>query len=485
MSVEYDVIIFGATPAGIGAAIAAATLKARVALIPQGISASVAPELIPHQALLHLAHVNEQLHRLDTLPLWNTSAPMLQWESIGRWLAAIAHQLETIRSGMGLAYEGVDVIAGMGEFCRKPAPGVVVGDRFLQARGYLLAMGSHTRIPAIAGLAESFYLTPETLVHKLEDLRQVEKIAILGSGKTAMELAQALARLGRQIIILTEHRWLLPTADLEVTQWAQAGLEAEGVQIWQQTSIEQVRSRNGKKQLLFGQEILEVDEIIVAAGHSPNLASLNLDAMGVKWSDRGIQRNEKLQTTNARIYACEGRMGNECFTQVANQEAMIALQSILFFPRPKMNYRAIPLAVHISPELAWVGLTEAQAFQQFGKRKIFVLRRSFNTLAKAQIRDDLTGFCKLIVHRDGTLLGAQLVGDSVSESIGVLALAIQHGLKIGAIADLALPSPTLAEILQHTAAEFRRLQLKRTPWQQDLIDNFFDLRRAWSRNPHN
>lgn len=480
MSVEYDLIIFGATPAGIEAAIAAATLKARVALITQGISPNTAPELLSQQTLLHLAHTNEQLHQPELQPLWQTAPATLQWEWVDRWLNAITVKVETTRTGAELAYQGVDVIPAMGEFCRKPVPGVVVGDRFLQARGYLLTMGSRTLVPAIAGLETVEYLTPETVPHNLQELAKQQKIAVIGHGKTAIELAQALTRLNQEVVILTEHQTLLPSADLEITQWLQAQLEAEGVRILADASITEVQQQAGKKQIGLGETNLAVDEIIVAAGHCPNLESLNLDAVGVRWNASGIDHNEKLQTTNPHIYACEGRVGSECFAHVARHEAAIARQNSLFLPRSTVNYHALPFTVHTSPAAAWIGLTETQAMRHYDPKNIYILRQAIHTLPQAQLRDELTGFCKLIVHRNGKLLGAHLIGTHVNEFIGILALAMQQGLKIGAIATLALPSPTMAEILNSTAADFRRLQLKHTHWLQDLIDHFFDLRRSWS-----
>lgn len=478
MSIDYDLVVFGATPAGVQAAIAAATLKARVALITQGITPTNLPEAVPHHALLDLAT------RITPHPLTHSptdSDSPLQWEQLCHWTGAIAANVEAARSINGLAHRGIDVIAGMGEFCRKPALGVRVGDRNLQARGYLLAMGGCAWIPAIAGLETAGYLTSETLQTQMQRLATCQNVVVIGSGKTAVELAQTLIRLGIETTLITQNDALIPNTDAEVARLIQAQLEAEGVRVLLQTSITQVRSLADKKQLQLGNHTLETDEIIVAAGHSPNVKSLNLEAAGVRWNANGIWHNAKLQTTHPRVYVCDGLLGTESITQVANQEAAIALRNILFFPTSTIDYRTIPLTVHTSPNLAWLGLTETQATQTYGKQ-VYVLRQSFNALPQAQIRNDLTGLCKLIVHRNGTILGAHLVGAFASEWIGILALAMQQKLKIQAIASLPLPSPTLAEILHHTAIDFRRLQLKHNHHLQDLFDHFFDLRRAWSKN---
>jgi len=481
MAVDYDLIIFGATPAGIHAAIAAATLKARVALITQGVSPRHSPEAIPQQALLHLSHQIAS-SPLVTLPKKQAAGGSWQWAQLPQWLDAEVGNIEASRAETALAYRGVDVISNRGEFCRKPATGVVVGDRFLQARGYLLAMDTHPLIPAIAGLDTVSYLTPDQVPNYVISRTSEQTVIILGSGKTAVELAQTLTRFSIQPTIVTQHDSLLPTSDREVAQIIQAQLEADGVQIWLRTQIDQVRCLAGKKQLLTGKTVLSCDEIILAAGDTPNLDSLNLDAVSVQWDERGIPCQKTLKTSNPQIYACEGRVGWECFTSMATYEAAIALKNILFFPIHKVNVLNIPFAIQTMPEAAWIGLTADQAMQQYGSRNVYELRQSFSTLPKAQIGNDLTGFCKLIVHRNGTLLGAHLVGAQTSEFIGILALAMQQRLKIAAIANLSLPSPTLAEIVRQTANEYQQFQFKRALWKQDFVDHFFDFRRAWSRN---
>ncbi len=485
MAVDYDLIILGATPAGIQSAIAAATLKARVALLTQGDPLPALPEALPSQALLHLAQISQTAAAplpaaLATQP---PTRPDWQWARVDQWLEGIRRNVAVGRSETALAYQGVDVSTMPGVFCRKPALGVRVGDRVLQARGYLLAMGARPAIPSIAGLEAVGYLTADQVPAQLERLSSLKTVFILGNGKTAVELAQTLVAFGLQLILVTQQPTLLPQGDRELTQLIQAQLEAAGVQLWLQTTIDQVRSHQGQKQLLIGNTVLSADEIILAAGHAPDLKALQLEAIGVQWDDRGVRVKPTLQTTHPRIYACEGRVGRECDAAVASAEAAIALKNILYFPVHRINYPTIPMVLH-SPPAAWVGLTIAQAQQQYGRRQVVELQRSRHNLPTAQITDDLTGFCKLVGHRNGTLLGAHLVGAQAGEAIALLALAMQQRLKMSAIAQLIPPTFTLAELVQQTATDFRRDYFHQHPWQQDAIDTFFDLRRAWSRNPH-
>lgn len=486
MSVEYDLIILGATPAGIHAAISAASLKARVALVTQGISSSSATEETHYHALLEVAQTVAQVRHNLAAPWWAMSSAIapLKWEAMHQWRQMVALNLNTLRSSPSLAYRGIDVIFGMGEFCRKPARGVVAEGRFMQARAYLLATGHQSAQPAIDGLESVGYLTSETLPLGLNFQQKLDvknpHLVILGSGKTAVELAQSLTQLGIAITLIAGNSLLLPDLDREVVHWIKAQLEGVGVRVITNIPVQQVRSHANQKVIQVGQQTIQADEIIVAVGHSPNVASLNLEAVGVRWTAQGIWHSDSLQTTNSRIYTCEGRVGLECWTQAAIHEATIAVKNALFGSWFKPNYPSIPLTIR-APELAWVGLTEAQAMERFGKNAI-VLQRSFNTLLKAQYTNDLTGFCKLILHRNGSLLGAHLLGAQSSETINILALAMQQRLKVKALGTLVPPSSTFAEIIHQTAQDYRQMRFQRNSFLwQDLLDHWFDLRRAWSR----
>ncbi|NJP09244.1 MAG: NAD(P)/FAD-dependent oxidoreductase [Leptolyngbyaceae cyanobacterium RU_5_1] len=477
MSVDYDLVIIGSSLAGIQAAIAAASLKARVALVEQQVSPATPPESVRDRALIDLGHKFESLQRIQHLSLWQMASPggaAVQWNGVQQWTGAIAANVEASRSLVALATLGIDVIPSSGEFCRKPFPGFTVDGRLLQARAYLITTGSRALVPAINGLQATGYLTPETVLQA--NLQTINRLVVIGGGVEAIAIAQALNRLGLRITVIVQGSHILTDADPEAAHLVQAQLEAEGIQILTHAEVSQVRSIQGKKWVQIGNQAIEADDILVAVGHSPNVESLNLDAVKVQWSCQGIPHNDKLQTTNPRIYACEGRIGNHCHAHVAAYEAGVATKNALFLPIFKATDRRIPRVVFSQPEIAWIGLTEPQAVQQHGKQ-VQILQRSFNTLTRAQIRSDLTGFCKLIVHRNGRLLGAHLVGAQSSEWVSAIAIAVQQNFKIQSLARLTLPSPTLSEIIQQTATDWQHLRLKQNHRLQDGLDWFFDLRR--------
>lgn len=478
MSVDYDLVVIGGTTAGVEAAIFAAQFKARVALVTQGIAFSTLPDSLLVPAIAQLGCMTESGQHWQRSPLWHPASapPALNWQAVKPWLQAIAHNLDERHSPSALATLGIDIISHSGEFCRKPAPSFSVDGRLLRSRSYLLAPAHRPLIPVISGLPTG-YQTPATLL-QLSCLPAT--LAIVGNTITAVELAQILQRLGCQITLLMTTAHLLSAADPEVSQLIQAQLEAEGIQVWLNVNVSNVQSINGKKSVQFGTHSLVTNDILLAVEPIPTVENWNLEAVGVQKRNHGILRNSKLQTTNPNIYICEGRTKYSLSAHLAAYEAKLAVKNALFCSNQHTDYRSRPFNTHTSPTAAWIGLTQHQAIGQYGN-DVLILRQPFNRLMKAQIHSDLTGFCKLIVQRDGTLLGAHIVGASSAEWIGIIAIAFQQRLKISALADLVLPSSSFAAIIQQTAAEWQQLRLQHHPRWQDLLEAYFDIRRSRSK----
>ncbi|MBD1867572.1 NAD(P)/FAD-dependent oxidoreductase [Cyanobacteria bacterium FACHB-471] len=475
MPPDYNLVIIGGTAAARYAALTASRLKARVALVEPEFLGN---QILRHQTLVHVGRVAQQMRQVEQwgLPGGNFDAPV-QWSASLQWAQWVTEvQDEGERSLPILAASGVDVIVGTGEFIRRPHLAFGVNGRSLRSRTYLIATASCPVIPNIDGLDTAQPCTPETFW--LTPPPSPAHIVILGGTPSGLELAQTLVRFGYQVTLIV--KTLLPHEDAEVAHLMQAHLESEGVQILSQTQVTQVKQLDDKKWVQAGDRALEADEIIVAT-QQPQLDSLNLEAAGVKFTAKGIPVNNRLQTSNSRIYACGEALGGYPFPHLGQYEAAIALKNALFFSSTKTDYRTIPWAIFTNPELARVGLTEAQVIQQFGKdqfdKNVIVLRQTFKMLAKAQICGATTGFCKLIVHRNGKILGAHLIGANVSEIVGVIALAIRQNLHVKALATLPTISPTWSEIVQRTAMEWEKKWGDRHPFQQNLLESWFNFRR--------
>ncbi len=461
MAVDYDLVVIGNTATGIYAALSAAKLKARVAIVEQNIRSDSS---IVRHAFTEIGDITQTLDRVNQLGLYNPETiGSLQLAEAKKWADTIASTLQQLDSPAVLASLGIEFIASAGEFCRQPNPGFLVDQRVLRSRSFLIATEQIPVIPTIEGLQTTGYLTSETIGQTIPS-----KLVIIGDHTIGIETAQTFNRLGSQVTLIVSAGFL-ETVDREAAFLIQAQLESEGIRVLTHTQVTQVRKIQSKKWVQAGDKAIETDEIFLAAGFQPNLEFLNLEAMGISFP---IRVNTKLQTVHDRIYICGSPVPS-----IAQQEVNIALRNALFFPGFKIDDRKIPRAVFSNPQLAWVGLTESQAIQAYGK-DVVIVRQFFKTLAKAQIQTKPTGFIKVITRRNGRILGAHIVGADASELISPIVLAINQKLKVQVFRDLGFLSPTFSEILGRVAIEWESQKLNHNSGLQDFLESFFRWRRA-------
>lgn len=482
MTIDYDVVIIGGTLAGRYAAWSATQLKARVALV----EANVSEEPIKNYTFTQTSNF---LQKLSNLPSFGINALCAETEEqcqiVWNWQQAMLYADGVVAnthqqlSPSILAAQGVDVIVDKGQFQASPNLVFVAEHRPLRARSYLLATGASLAIPDIEGLESTGYVTPLNIWDLFTQPTPPKNWIILGGLPQSIELAQILARLDCQVTLILDHPYIFPQLDPEIALLIQAELEAEGVKILTETSVTQVRQLDGKKWLQAGDKAIETDEILVATAQQPNIESLNLAAVGVKWHHHRLVVNKKLQTTNRRIYACGDVMGGYSFGNIANYEARVALKNALFFPLSKINYRSIPWSISSQPPIAQVGFTEPQAKRRYRPKEVVVLRQYFKTLTTAQVQDEITGICKLIIRRNGEILGACVLGAAAGEIINIIALAIAKKIKIKELSSLAVIYPSFSEILVQTAQMWHQEKLDRNMNLQDFLESFFHFRRSW------
>lgn len=482
MAVEYDLVIIGGGAAGRYAAAAAARLKARAALVelPQ----SGGSWVLGNQALAEVGRIAHRMRSTEQFGIYPTAEPVqgisIQVAQAMQWAEAVVSNSKEQHSSAILASLGIEVICGIGQFHNQPHLAFVVNGRQLRSRAYLIATGTCYSQLDIAGLPATEYITPDNVLKK-QWSQWPEDLVVIGGGPIGTELSQTFARLGSRVTLITSSSHILAQEDPDAAFLVQAQLEAEGVRVLTQSQVTQIKQVNDKKLVLAGSaiagsqaETIKASEVLLTVGQHPNVEFLNLEAAGVNLNQRGIQVNNKLQTSNPRIYACGEVIGGYPLAHVANYEARIALKNALFWPMFKVDYRVIPWAIFSDPELARIGLTETQARRHCGQ-KIQVLQQFYKTTERAQLQGD-TGFCKIIVQRDGTILGAHLVGPAAGDIIHGVALAMKHRFKVKTLSDLVHISPTFAEINSKTAAKW----VSQQPARQNFLESFFNLCRAWS-----
>lgn len=476
MAVDYDLIIIGGTPEGVFAALSAASFKARVALIKKPVTSNLGFK----ENLIYLLSLKKLLNSQLIQSPWEISnsilkepiakIPVKQWSDMA--ISIIEEQDDSRLVSMG-----VDVIQGVAEFYRKPKQGLRVNNRQLRSRSYLIATASYPSCPKIPGLDEVGYLTISHIWEKDKLKFLPDNLIIIGGNPLALEFARCLSMIGKNITLIVEDKRVLPYEDIEVSSLIQSQLEVDGVKIFTDSSVTQAKYITKKKWLQVDNIALETDEIIILGDEKPHLNGLNLEGVGVEFEKDRLIVNQKLQTTNPRIYACGAAIGGYNLANIAQYEAKIAVLNALFLPLFKTNYNSIPLAFFTKPTLARVGLTENQARKRYGD-SVIILKQYFKHLANARVIDETTGFCKLVVLDNGEIIGGHIVGNQADELIGIIALAIGNKIKVGKLTDLSLPSLTFSEILTKFSQLWWQERISRNNFLANCLEDWF----IWRRN---
>jgi dihydrolipoamide dehydrogenase len=474
VAVEYDLVIIGGGSAGLVVASAAAQLKAKVALVERDRLGGdcLWVGCVPSKSLIHASRIAYEVKHAGRFGI-DCQNPEIEFAKAIGHVQDVISTIQPHDSPERFASLGVEVIFGSGTFVDRHT--FEVNGKPLKARAFVISTGSRPAVPAIPGLEAAGYLTNEQVFSLTE---RPDSLAVIGGGPIGCELGQAFHRLGSQVTIIASRDRLLPKEEPEAAEVVQQQLQSEGIHILTQSRVEKVAVVEGKKHLWAGDEKIVVDQILLAAGRQPNVESLNLETAGVEVTKSGIRVNDKLQTTNPRIYACGDVIGGYQFTHVAGYEASVVLKNALFFPLSKANYRVIPWATFTDPELARVGLTEQQAREQYGE-DVYILKQDFAGVDRAQAEAATNGFAKIITRGNGEILGAHLVGAAAGELIHEIVLAMSNRLKVSALTSMIHIYPTLAEVNSKAALQLTKQKYAKNSRLQSILGQVFQFLRAF------
>lgn len=327
---------------------------------------------------------------------------------------------------------------------------VTAGGRTIEARRIVVATGSSPFVPPIPGLEDTPYFTNETLFDNTE---RPGHLIVVGGGPIGMEMAQAHRRLGSAVTVL-EGAKALGKDDPDIAAIALARLRAEGLDIRENAKAERVeKTDTGVRVHLEGGIAVEGTHLLMAVGRKPNVDGLDLEKAGIEYDRRGIKVGDDLVTTNRKVFAIGDVTGGLQFTHVAGYHSGVVIRNALFrMFWAKAGTAHIPWVTYIDPEIAQVGMTEAQAREEYGDRAQ-VLTWHMDENDRAQAERATYGMVKVML-KGPKVVGASIVGKNAGEMIQVWAYAVANGQKIGRMAAYVAPYPTLGEANKRAAGQY-------------------------------
>lgn len=442
---RYDLVIIGAGSGGLTAANFATQLGATVALVEKNRIGGDCTwtGCIPSKALLKAAKVAHAVRNAARFGI-AANPPVTDMARVRDYVRSAIDQVYRLETPAELQRKGIDVIEGAARFIDPHT--IEVGTQRVFAKHFLIATGARPLIPAITGLADVPFVTYERI---FDNETLPKNMLVIGGGPIGVELAQAHQRLGAQVTVVADE--ILPKDEPEARVVIRRVLEREGVRFVVGKASAATR-RDAGIMLTVGQQELIGDYLLVAAGRTPNVAGLDLENAGVSFSPQGIAVDSQLRTNVKHIYAAGDVTGGYQFTHFAGWQAFQAVRNALLAGSSSGLTDLVPWVTFTDPEVAHIGLTEAQAKQRFGE-SAQVRRLEFNHTDRAVCEGDTEGFTKLVFKSDGTILGATMVAARAGEAITEIIVAIKNGLKIGDLAGAIHAYPTYSTAVQQLAAE--------------------------------
>ncbi len=450
-SLNVDICVIGAGAAGLVVAAGASQMGASVVLIEKGLMGGdcLNHGCVPSKALLAAGRMAALAGRAPSFGV-TLGDPAIDFarvqEHVSEVVAAIAPN-DSVERFTGL---GVRVIQDDGAFTGPDA--VRAGDETIRARRFVIATGSRPAAPPVAGLDGIAFLTNETI---FANPVRPDHLVILGGGPIGMEMAQAHRDLGCAVTVV-EMAAPLGREDPELVDILVTRLRGNGIEIAAGAEVVEAAAHEdgialtveqaGQRRTIVGSHLL------VAGGRAAVVDGLNLEAANVAYTRAGVQVDRRLRTTNRKVFAIGDVTGAQQFTHVASYHAGIALRNILFRLPARVNESAIPRVTYTDPELAHVGMTEAEARAAVGR--IGVLRFPFAENDRAQAERDSDGLIKVVVGKRGRILGASILGAHAGDLIHPWVLALTAKLKLSAIAGAIVPYPTRTEVSKRAAGSF-------------------------------
>jgi pyruvate/2-oxoglutarate dehydrogenase complex dihydrolipoamide dehydrogenase (E3) component len=452
---EYDLLVIGAGAAGSTAASTAAEQGHRVALIERdrlgGTCLNYGCD--PTKALLHVAHLLYHAQHSEHYGLDIPSAAA-NWDRVEGYVKKVVN---TIRGGTheeaktNIEAQGIDLFMGEAHFVSPHE--VAVGDQALRAKRIIIATGSAPVIPECEGVQETGFITN---VEAVSLPKLPKSLAIIGGGPIGIEFAQLFHRFGVEVTVLEQAPALLSKDDQELADRLCGLLGNEGIRLETNVDLRRAERASDGKRLTIrcgdkDEEILVVEEVLLATGRKPRYDTLHPDKAGIETNEDGMVVSDTLRTSVAHIWVAGDVARDFPFTHVAAAQANLAIHNAFADEAQAWNRHAIPWVTYTDPELAHVGKTEEELKEEGTAYRVG--RLELKKLDRAITEGETEGLVKLLADEKGKLLGGHILAPRAGELIAPVVLAMRQGLDVSALAETILPYPTLTEGVRWAATE--------------------------------
>ncbi|MEO1137226.1 MAG: FAD-dependent oxidoreductase [Pseudomonadota bacterium] len=447
-TVKADLCIIGAGSGGLSIAAGAAMLGRNVVLIEKGEMGGdcLNTGCVPSKALIAAGARAQDMRESGKYGVAGVE-PDIDFNAVMDHVHGVIASIAPIDSQERFEGLGVAVIREHAAFTGPRE--IEAGGRKIQAKHIVIATGSTPFVPPIPGLDDTPYFTNETL---FENRTRPDHLIIIGGGPIGVEMAQAHRRLGAAVTLI-EGDAILNREDPELAAIVRDRLTHEGVKLVEGAKAQSVQKTATGISVSTDALTIDGSHLLIAVGRKPTVDGLNLEAAGVEYDRSGIKTDDRLRTSNKRIYAIGDVAGGRQFTHVAGYHASVLVRNILFKMPAKNNEHLSPRVTYSDPELAQIGLTEAEARAQHGD-DVKVARWPFSKNDRAEAERDMEGFVKAVTDKKGRILGAGIVGAGAGDLIQPWTLAITSNLKIRAFTDMIAPYPTRGEASKRAAGDW-------------------------------
>lgn len=466
MTYDYDIVTIGIGPAGMVISAMGTEMGLKVLGIEKNKLGGECMNIgcIPSKALLRMAKIRHAVTKFPAFQMEEMREP-----EVSNPFPSIQEKLDFINDAKyGKKFENVEKIIGEGAASFVDSHTVQVGERRITAKRIFICTGTRPTMPPIPGLdTVDDVLTNENIFH-LDNIPK--SMLIVGGGAIGSEMAQAFSRLGCKTTIVQMDAHLLPFADRFAGEQLEAVFKKEGIDVYNSRTISRIEKKDGQVTLTTeeGEEALQAERLLMAAGRTPVIEDLNLEKAGVNYSPKGIPVNANLQTNVPHIFAIGDCNSHYLFSHAAMHQGMVALMNIMR-PWPfKKDFKkyVVPWTVFTEPQVSAVGMSEAELISAGIKYDVIEAKHAdYGAAIAEQVTD---GGVRVYASKLGKIYGVSVIGEGSAEMINEWALAIQKKIRLADIMLLQHSFPSMS-FMNKSIGEMWMMKLMKIGWMKKMM----------------